>query len=437
MIRSLAGPLFAACLTLGLFGCERGAAPVAGCDGPDCRVGLVIEQASQDMSAAPDAINRLPDEIEQLLAVEGVILGSLKRAPDAPGAGHHPGVGLACERLASERVRTRCDDLSSRPHLFAEGPTASDEHSRAAVSDALAILMGCLEGCRPSETPLECAVRTEEVARTSTDEAPGVACACLSDAATRGECSFQAAERALREDGVEAYDTAVTLCSLAETFSGQCLGHLQTILLEAHPDSPCGDDPDGWNAAADTGNAIRSTWNARDKEVDGHRWVHEFWKSWFAATFASQCCVDPVRSAALMPEALPHLRAVVAWWVVAEEPTLGLESLVDRGEAVLAGTAPCGGTTPRLGREQLDALSTRTGRFGLVTMAGGDPHVIPFPGPALRRTSDDIHADMTICVLEAGARLHDDLPSLLDAAGDPTDPDLAATVDRLRAAIED
>ncbi len=199
-------------------GCRGGGPPPpAPCADPDCRLAGVLELAEGDLPAAIVAIDELPDELEQLLAMERLMTG------DPVSGGLPPDV---CSRFGAVLVRQRCEVLGMRMHLLTKSEPTGEEDRSVIHSRSVDEMAGCLELCEPTETPFTCAARLGRTAAEGRAPTPAGACDCLSDLDLHRECRFEVAQALVRSHGQGARSEALVICDFGGRFAQDCRWHV-------------------------------------------------------------------------------------------------------------------------------------------------------------------------------------------------------------------
>lgn len=372
-------------------------------------------RASDDPWAALAAINELPSDLEQQVAVERLLA-------DAPGV--YPPPPEVCERLRREQARDRCLSLARRPHLILKSERALTAPP-APVPDAIAREFACLGApCDEGQTPFECATARAQIAGHDGAEGAIGLCGCLDHLDLNRECRFFAAQEAIRAGGPPAVTHALALCDFGGGFQSDCVWHV----LEPALGSLIGECPlpeEDWRLLFQVGLDLRDEAHAGgEREAEQQRWSRAM-----ATAFSEVFCLPPGLVPALPPASTPHLRATAAWWAVASSsPSADLEQLRATAAAALDGDATLGPvnehdivdfrtpvTPPRTPPDLPEGIQ---GQIFLVT--------------GFRTASPDADADLTICLLLSAVRLGRDPAPLLVQVGPSDDPALRFTMERVR-----
>ena len=415
----LAAPVAIATLSMAYIACSGGetASDGASTDGPPAPQGEPSNAppAGGDPWASLEAINELPTDLEQQVAVEQLLV-------HAPGA--YPPPPSVCARLKREQARGRCLTLAERPHLIEKSERSTDASVTPdpAAADREFACLGT--PCEEGQTPFECAKeRAEAASRTEDGDVVGI-CECVADLDLRRECRFFAAEEAVRARGAEALERAMDLCGFGGKFQTDCVWHVMEPVT-GDPEESCPVAHGKWAEMFEVGFGLKDAGRARG----GSRGEQERWSRATIEAYREVFCLPPGVASALPPEALPHLRAAAAWHAVAAaSPGGDLEQLRSEASAALAGESVLG---PVQGAEIVDfGAAPPQNSLSYQTPAGVERQVHLVT--ARRAASPDPDVDLTICLLEAEARLGRDPAPLLDQVGESDDPALRSTVERLR-----
>jgi len=367
-----------------------------------------------DPWAELDSINELPTDLEQQIAVEQLLV-------HAPGA--YPPPPAICARLKREPARERCSTLAKRPHLI-EKSESSLSGAPAPDPEAAALEFACFEApCEDGQTPFECARELAEAAsRHEGGDVVGI-CGCLDDLDLRRECQFFAAQEAVRSGGAAAMQRAFPLCDFGGQFQSDCVWHvLEPVLGDSGGRCPVMQEQ--WAELFEVGLGFGGGGREADPET-----VQARWSKAATSTFREVFCLPPAVASALPTEAMPHLRAVAAWYVIAGAAEGGdLDQLRRSAAAALAGESVLG---PVQDREIVDFHTAPPQRKLPGDLPAGVVRRVHLVN-GTRVTSPDPEVDLTICLLEAEARLRRDPGPLLSQVGPSDDPALGITVERLR-----
>ena len=369
--------------------------------------------AESDPEAALAAVNDLPGELDQLLAVEQLLINGPDLVLTQP----------SCNVLEQARPRDRCVSLVSRPHLLRTDRSSSkvmDQLDPAAL-DAQFACLGVASG--GSRTPLQVAlshVRQAPPGDPSVEET----CECLGDPDQRGECRFEGAQRLIQETGASALGQALALCDVGGGLARDCTSHILETGIETVPPVCDGQERD-WAMLFIAGHGLQDLAPERGEEAEQRRWARVT-----STVFANGFCLPPELGAALPAAARPQIHAAAAWWAVAHSPDpLSLEDVRPRALQALRGEA---------------GLTDRDGELPRISRGGGPaqaerPPAMPdgvaataFLATSHRARAEDEDADLAICILEVAARQGRPIGTLLEEAAAQDDDALRHTASRLR-----
>lgn len=393
------------------------------CDTPECRRDQVLQAWAQSPDAGRAALDRIDDDLERRVLIEDL-------------AERYPGQTRdLCPTLPKGELRAWCERLNQRAHLWSappEVPLARQERAGGGPNTAhLLVSPDVVSTWSLSPDPGDCSANSclsdaaQQLAGTE-PQAGAARCAAIEVPALRSECLFALAESVLHEQGPRAYGDSVQLCVLAEGFTRQCLGHtVQRLGLNHAPDAATG-TPQAWARAAQVADQVDQTWQMVDPGLAEHA-VHAYWSALFAQSYAETAAVTALDVPAA---ALPHQRASAALRYLELHQVDSLEGAVEG--LTLALQAPAQrGPTP-------DKRRTRAGIDGhwRVDTPGDEtwPAVL-YVSTSRRTWSPDPQVDLTLCLVEAAARL----PGrewLVEQAATHPDPGVQWTAARLMAELE-
>ena len=239
----------------------------------------------------------------------------------------------------------------------------------------------------------------------------------------RWECHFKSAEAFLSKDS-ENYAVAVDHCLVANEYSGRCVMILNKILAKKSP--PADALSASWNVTLDHARLITSTWSPYNEKLKNEV-LDSFWGFALLHSYriATKITGDPFDS--LGVEVIPHIHAAAAYELLTRSAS------VKEFSTLLV--------------ELELALKVRDARSSYVR----EPYVAPtindwwsqdeandvdivaisYLGKSRRTFSDAPRLDLSICILEAAARLDTEWLSLIKSQRDSSDESLQWTVKRL------
>ena len=260
-------------------------------------------------------------------------------------------------------------------------------------------LSGCEPGgpsCKSGLTSFECAeLRIAELVDVP-GSSPAAPCSCLDSRIAREECRFLAAETLMRATGPAGLVRAVGICRSAPLFRENCLSHLIPILANAPPPLTA---VEAWGARIDGAAVVRRSYQGCERP-NADSAVHAFWSQSLHKAFVGEVLFDPRLAVSLPPEAQPHLRAVVAWLVVARAPEPP-QSLT--GWRIAVKRALASGRLP--GEPGEPMVELKRGLFPVVLETPRSVSNTHYLTTSTRELSPDPERDLDICVLQALARL--------------------------------
>ncbi len=372
----------------------------------------ILVLAETDPDGALAAINDLPTDLEQLLAVEQLLINGPNRALTQP----------SCDALLRKGPRDRCLSLISRPHLLRTGGSTSKAMDQLAP-ETLSAQFDCLGGdSGGSQTPLQVALTRVRRAPPG-DPSVEATCDCLSDADQRGECRFEGAQRLIQESGAPALGQALVLCDVGGGLARDCMSHILETGLKTVSPTCSGQEPD-WTLLFLAGYGLQETSPELGELGEQRRWSRAA-----STVFRDGFCLAPEVGAAVPAAARPHLTAAAAWWSVAHAPDpLSLEDLRGRTRRALLGELALVGPDAELPGIPQGGGPASVGRPP--TLPDGISNVV-YLATSYRARADDEEADAAICILEAASRQGRGMDTLLSAAAEQDDPALRHTAARL------
>jgi hypothetical protein len=335
-------------------------------------------------------IDALPDRVARLRALEQAVFG---------GAWTLDELDATCAALRDPEVAAACRRYLGRPHLFRGAAVAARGLAREAEGQP------CAAACDGAPSVVDCVVEH------ALAEGPsGVGCDCLEPALARDECWFRLAEGLRASGGLTVATRATESCLAAGALKGPCLHHQAEFLGGRCAPLDAG-NPDGWRdlvqAAADLEASV-AHWDAFERQ----RLVEVVWAGALRCALQRPAPYDPRVVHQLPDAALPHLRAALAWHVVAglegEPPRL---AAVERQLAELerVGAFGSGGSgSVEIPAGPGDGWAHDAAAWCLA-QPGGCPHTaLRYFAMGKRLSSGDPSEDRWICLLEAQARLRPD-----------------------------
>ena len=347
------------------------------------------------------------DEPAQLAALEDALLSDPEQA-------------LAlCAQVTAPAARDRCARLRKRPHLWQPRPAARDLPSPHAGAAPLE------KPCGGHPQPRACWSRFAYGKAASGDVATAAsACAAIDEARWREECWFQAGEAAVERRLAAGYADGLSLCAIAGRFQRDCLAHATSLLAEAAPADPSGD----WAATIGSADAITAAWEGIDPE-EGTQWRDRMWAEALLYAYDRAESLNGAPLDALPADALPHVRAAVAWRLLALQPPDRQDLAaweVTLGDALASRKPAQRSQRPRRALTSIPDLSPPD---------ASEAGVIHWIGVSRRRSSPDPVIDRRLCLLEAAARRPNGRGLVEAAASDP-EPLVQQASQRLLAALD-
>lgn len=340
-------------------------------------------------------------EPEQLAALEDALLAD-------------PAQALAlCAEVTTPNARDRCARLRKRPHLWQPRPEAAvDLPSPYSSTPALT------EPCGQHPQPRACWSRFAYGKSAAGDmTAAAGACAAVDAGPWREECWFQAGEAAAERRLAAGYADSLAMCALAGRFQRDCLAHSVSLLAEDAPAVPDGD----WSATIEAADIVTASWASIDPD-QGRRWREQLWAEALLYAYDRSMTLNGAPLDALPDDADPHVRAAVAWRLLALHGTES-HSLDGWAQVLHETTAGRDAATlddrPRRALASIPALEPPEG-----------PQTRSWLGVSRRLYSSDDATDQKLCILEAAARLPGSQP-LLDAGTADDNASVQATAARL------
>ncbi len=322
-----------------------------------------------------------------------------------------------CASLEGVTLQAACQRYLGRPHLLRGAALQAGSEAPPGRRPS------CPSACDGATSPLDCVVEHALAGA----EGPG--CGCLEQPLARDECAFRIAQHLGPQGGLEA-------CLDAGRLKGPCLHHHAEALGARCAPLDAG-GVDGWGALVRDSEALEAAVSHWD-EFERMQLRDVVWAGSMRCAFQHPQAFDPALTELLPHAATPHLRAALAWHVVAagREQGADLPSWARSLERYLnTGLPP---------DSSLDAVEIPAGPGqGWAHDAaawcrererrGGRPcgPARRYFGMGKRLWSEEAAVDGSICLLEAAARLRDldDLPE----PGPGDDASLRGSAEALRA----
>ncbi len=418
--------------TIGLLASAcSGAHTLKDCTDTPCRQAWLDHELDDHPEEVVAALERIEDPVLQLQV-------ALLAAHQSPRK-----AGRVCRVLPSNESKQRCLTVTRRPHLQDAPPRANAHPAPGPPPDDVSVrLLGHLQGppwsappevepdpgpCTPTDVPCLQA-EAVRVVRVGSPEDVLALCSAIQPERARDECTFKAAEALVSEVGevaavADSVGAGLSLCGWAGAFRSHCVAHLADGLAARVP--PLEAPAEAWlaldHALADAKKGLPDTLHAR--------FVDYVWSRALQTAVRRAGPVQAPLATTVPPDAQPHLRAAVAWRVMghAQDHPEDLSTMVDQVLAILSGAAPL----PPRHQDTEPKVSPLRRHWAPSEGWDGPPVSIHFLGDAVRMTVEDPHADTTICVLEAGARLWPSPRAVLDAGRDSAIPTVRWTAEKL------
>lgn len=244
----------------------------------------------------PAEIDALPDRVQRLRALERAVF---------EGAWDLEQMDRACQTLRDSAVREACLRYLGRPHLF-RGKALDRALERVPPSAS----------CRGGP-----ASSLDDALDRQGGGEPG--CACLPPALAQDECWFRYAEALRATRSLDAAPQATEACHQAGVLKGPCLHHQAEYLGgRCFPQDDTGFEQ--WAALTTAAEALERSVHYWD-ETERRRLVDVVWAGALRCAFQRGAAYDSALRDALPEVALPHLRAALAWHLVASTPPMDAE----------------------------------------------------------------------------------------------------------------
>lgn len=352
----------------------------------------------------------------------------------------YPGrIQLVCTKLKDTDLKKRCLTSSARPHLYAQGnvrPPQSLPKRIAEGPEASLILLPLVpnsplrkvkphtDQCTGQVDARSC-LHDKAMKMVDRGDSLEVARYCQaipsSEKRWRWECHFKAAETFLARD-LQNYPIAVEHCLVANEFSGRCVTVLNRTLAKASPPA----DKNDWRQSLELANQIKEVWKPYGEEVTNHI-LGSFWGFSLLHSYriAKTITGDPFDH--LPAEVTPHIHAAAAYeFLSRKSPSTDLSALVEDVQSVLKSRDTSSLTA--IIRYSHPIIAD----FWMEDEAKDvDVVAITYLGKSRRTYSDDPKEDLSICILEASARLDKDWQQLLKAHKKSNVPSIKWTAKRL------
>ena len=371
------------------------------CTNTDCRSEIINAVFRADDPIAATWINSIEQPEERYLQVE-------KLQTKYPGR-----IQLVCTKLKDAELKKRCLTSSARPHLYAQGnvrPPKSLPKRTAAGPEASLILLPLvpnspLRNVQPhtdqctGQVDARSCLHDKAMEMVDRGDSLEVARYCQaipsSEKRWRWECHFKAAESFLARD-LRNYPIAAEHCLVANEYSGRCVTVLNKTLAKSSPPA----DKNDWTQSLELAEQIKEVWKPYGKEVTSHI-LGSFWGFSLLHSYriAKTITGDPFDHLPL--EVVPHIHAAAAFEVLSRKsPSTDLSELVEELEKSLES-------------RDTDSL-TAIIRYSHPTIPDFwmedeaqdvDVIAINYLGKSRRTYSDDKAEDLSICILEAAARV--------------------------------
>lgn len=368
--------------------------------------------------ASAEAIDALPDTVARLRALEHAVYC---------GTWDLDTLDASCTALRDPAVAAACRRYLGRPHLF-RGAALRERGEPDGVERS-----ACEPACAGGPSRLDCVV--EGALRDSA----GPGCACLEQPLARDECWFRLSEGLRARGGWGAADEATGACLEAGALKGPCLHHQAEFLGgRCAPLDAAG--LDGWQDLARSAVALEAAvahWDAFERQR-----LHEvIWAGAMRCAFQGPAQFEPQLVEILPDAALPHLRAALAWHLVAaqgselpplSEAVAALAQLEASGEL-----APGDGETVEIPAGPGEGWA-HDGAAWCLAQAEGCPHAaVRYFAMGKRLSSDQPEAERVICLLEAAVRQRPGAEAWLAAAADRERDVVRAEAQALQAWLSD
>jgi hypothetical protein len=366
---------------------------------------LIGCEAPPSAPLEPAAIQALPDPIQRVRALEEAVYG---------GGWDLARLEQACASFTDPALTEACGRYLGRPHLFRGA--ALDRTGDAEGASA------CPSDCEAAPSLVDCVVE-----RALAGDQEG--CGCLPQALARDECWFRVAQGRGLDGGLEA-------CLAAGSSKGPCLHH-HAELFAGHCPALRG-ELDGWRALAGRVEALEGAvahWDAFERE----QLIDVAWAGAMRCAFQRPQGFDPSLWEALPEAAHPHLRAALAWHVVAASRAEPADLTRWRGayEAYAReGRAPDHGQQPlEIPAGPGESWAHDSAAWALARPGGGSDCGLPrrYFAMGKRLSSPEPSLDADLCLLEAAARVFPAPGPVMAQAAGASWPELRCASEALRS----
>jgi len=406
------------------------------CDGAlPCRTTVLRTTLASNSQMAAALVVHEPSPEARWLLVSGVIQADPARARHL------------CPALTDAGLKKRCEQDTSRPHLYAPPPSRQTQPNQRTApgphSSTLVIHPGAASAhadappdpgtCTAGPDYASCLTELAR-SRAGSGQVASAAGACRAiqgQARWRGECAMRVAETVAHTRPPTEAGSAIEMCLLSEEWVGRCVDKVHLVLARHAP--PATADAAGWQPVVQAWQSMSTTWQAQGETL--HALAQDAW--WATVVTRAYLLVDQTTGDPLdhLPDAAtPHIRAAVAWSLLRTSPRSApsLTEQTDRLDAAL--TARVTGTRPAA---RTDPHSPPRGNLWAVDER--DDGTIPaahYLGVSRRIVTDDRSVDLQLCVLEAAARRSTRWHPLVDEAKTAASPLVQRTAARLAAGIQ-
>ena len=372
------------------------------CTNTECRSTIINAVFRADDPVAADWINSIEQPEERYLQVEKLQT-------------KHPGrIQLVCTKLKDNELKKRCLTSSARPHLYAQGnvrPPKSLPKRTAKGPEASLILLPLVpnsplrkvephtDQCTGQVDARSC-LHDKAMEMVDRGDSLEVARYCQaipsSEKRWRWECHFKAAEAFIARD-LRNYPVAAEHCLVANEYSGRCVTVLNKTLAKVSPPA----DKNDWTESLKLADQITEVWKPYGKEVTSHI-LGSFWGFSLLHSYriAKNITGDPFDH--LPSDVVPHIHAAAAYEFLSRtSPSTDLSKVVDELQQSL---------------DNRDTTSlTAIIRYSHPTIPDFwmedeaqdvDVIAINYLGKSRRTYAEDTKEDLSICALEAAARLN-------------------------------
>jgi len=326
-----------------------------------------------------------------------------------------------CPLAPQGPTRRWCEGVATTPLLWSVQAQAGEPADEAAQVLApgptlrLPPLPAAAEASCAAEVPADAcqAHAAREAALLGQVSQAAAACAGVASPRWQAACMFQSASIACREGQTEPCDEAAELCLWSGSLRGACLSEVASALAAQAPGAERRGSA-AWAGLVAQVRALRRRLQAVDA-ILADRVADRTWAEALARSYGAARVVVGNPADDLPDEALPALRAAVAWRLSPDLAGLDLDRAAERVTTALA--ARSGGQ-----RQLASPAPVRPTRSLWARNLPGEEALpqVAWLGDLRRTTSTEAAVDIRICVLEAMAR--QDPPGidlLVEGLGDP------------------